>query len=147
MPQSISLAQAIRAARDDDNFQGLINAIPYAAHLGVKMQKHQDSYLFHLAFRDALIGNPKLPAIHGGVLAGFMENCALLHLIVLHQQQAMPKVVDFALDYLRSARAEDVWAECEVTRQGRRVAHIQVKAWQSDNNKPVAVARAHMVME
>lgn len=142
-----SLHNAILAAREHNDLTALVNAVPYAKHLGVCMYPVKQDLWFELPYKPALIGNPMLPAIHGGVLAGFMENSAMLHVIVAHQQMRMPKIFDFSLDYLRSAGPETLYARCDVTRQGRRVAHIQVTAWQSDESKPVAVARAHMVME
>ena len=58
----------------------------------------------------------------------------------------MPKTIDFCVDYLRSARAVDTFARCEVTRQGRRIAHVTATCWQSAPAEPVAVARVHFLL-
>lgn len=143
----MSLQQAIENARNHSAYAELIQAIPYAEYLGVQMSAQDDGFLFELPFRDELVGNHLLPALHGGVIAGFMENAAMLHIIVGHKQGCLPKTVDFSLDYLRSAGAKHTYARCEVTRQGRRVAHVQISCWQDNADKPVAVARVHFILE
>jgi phosphatidylethanolamine-binding protein (PEBP) family uncharacterized protein len=57
-----------------------------------------------------------------------------------------PKIVDFSLDYLRPGRAQTLYAKCEITKQGKRVANVLIEAWQEDRRKPVAVARAHFLL-
>lgn len=141
------LQQAIDKARREGAYAELIAAIPYAEYLGVKMTTQADGFLFELPFREALVGNHLLPAIHGGVIAGFMENAAMLHILVSHEQGRLPKTVDFSLDYLRSAGPKNTFVRCEVTRQGRRVAHVSISCWQDSPCKPVAVARVHFILE
>jgi len=51
------------------------------------------------------------------------------------------------LDYLRAGQDRDTYAFCEVTRQGGRVANIEVHAWQESRDKPIALARAHFLLE
>jgi len=87
-----------------------------------------------------------LPALHGGVIGGFLENCAILHLMWARASVEMPKTIDFSIDYLRSGRAQDVFGQCRITRQGKRVAHAHIEAWQSDRNTPIATARIHLLL-
>lgn len=93
------------------------------------------------------IGNPLLPAIHGGVIAGFMELAAALHLLVFTGSPGVPKIIDFSLDYLRAGQFRDTYAKCQVCRQGRRVANVAITAWQSTEAEPIATARAHFKIE
>lgn len=122
---------------------------PYVDYLGVlrHSQAEADS-IFRLPFRPDLIGNPSLPALHGGVLAGFGETAMILHLVATNpgQKNEIPKAVDFSMDYLRSARAVDTYAQGITIRQGNRVALIQALIWQEDPQRPVAVARGHCLM-
>lgn len=138
---------AVHKARQGDDFQALLDSVPYARYLGVSMERQAEGLVFHLPFQEKTIGNHLLPALHGGVIAGFMEHSALLHLMVEQAQNRLPKTVDFSLDYLRSAGPKDTHARCEVTRQGRRVAHVQIICWQDNPEKPVATARVHFVLE
>lgn len=124
-------------------------ASPYAEYLDVRRAPLADGTpLFRLPFRPDLIGNPILPALHGGVLAGFAETALVLHLAVTNRlaATAMPKGVDFLIDYLRSARPVDTYAHCTTVRQGSRVALVQVSLWQEDPARPVAVARGHLLL-
>ncbi len=116
----------------------LLAAIPYAAFLGVDLEERDDEPIFVLPFRDDLIGNPTLPAIHGGVLGAFLELAALLRLIRDAPSNKLPKPINFSIDYLRSAGPKDCRARAEIFKLGRRIANVRVVAWQDDEQKPVA---------
>ena len=103
--------------------------------------------LFRLPANKDNIGNPILPALHGGVIAGFMELSAALHLLVFTGAPGLPKIIDFSLDYLRAGQFRDTYAKCQVWRQGRRVANVAITAWQSTPAEPIATARAHFKIE
>lgn len=124
---------------------------PYVEFLGVERMvapDDQEGQVFRMPFKPALIGNPVLPALHGGVVAGFAETAALLHLIDTNPQHstAAPRGVDFAIDYLRSAKPIDTFARCTTVRQGSRVALVQVTVWQDDVNRPIVSARSHCLL-
>ena len=145
------LAGARRAAREQGDFSPLRERVPYAAFLDVQVRLEGGAPRFRLPFRPSLIGNPALPALHGGVVAGFMENAALLHLLLLLDERKVPKAIDFSIDYLRSANAVDLHASCEVARQGRRVAQVQIRCWQDEpghagRTREVALGRAHFLL-
>ena len=99
-----------------------------------------------LPFQDKLVGNPVLPALHGGVVAGFAETAATLHLILHLKGAKFPKSIDFSIDYLRSGRPVESFASCEVVRVGSRVALVQVRCWQQTPHEPIAVARGHFLL-
>jgi uncharacterized protein (TIGR00369 family) len=145
------LADARRAVKERGDFTLLRERVPYSAFLDVQVTMVDGIPRCRLPFRMSLIGNSVLPALHGGVVAGFMENAALLHLLLLLDERKVPKSIDFSIDYLRSANAADTWAQCEVTRQGRRVAQVQIRCWQDEAGHPgrtrdVALARAHFLL-
>lgn len=104
--------------------------------------------LFKMPFHPQLIGNPVLPALHGGVVAGFAESAAMLHLAFSNGigEGPGPRGVDFAIDYLRSAKPVDTWARCHTVRQGSRVALVQVTVWQDDPSRPIVSARSHCLL-
>lgn len=128
-----------------ERFQSALQRIPYAAYLGICLDS--DSGIFTLPFRDDLVGNMHLRAVHGGAIGGFLENAAMIWLSITEDQQRVPKPVDFSLDFLRSAQARDSHAHCEVLRKGRRVAQVQVRCWQDDPQRPVSVGRGHFLLE
>lgn len=133
----------IAEVRQSGDFNTVCSNIPYARKIGMECQKEGSTALFLLPANDANIGNPVLPAIHGGVVGGFMEMSAAIHLMLFMDEPRTPKIIDFSLDYLRSCKLENTYAQCDVTRQGKRVANVSITAWQSNKEKPVAIARGH----
>ena len=139
----MDLNTAVKEAREQGHVDQLIEQIPYASMLGIQGQLVGDEALFLLKSDQSNIGNPILPALHGGVIGGFMETAAALHLLLFMDRPRIPAIIDFSIDYLRSAQLRDTFAECEVHRQGRRVANVAVTAWQSHRDVPIAIGRVH----
>lgn len=125
----------------------LTHIMPYAAFIGLQIgHDASGSPLFLLPEKRDNIGNIFLPALHGGLMAGFAESCATLFLMHSAQLEHPPKIINLSLDYLRSGHAQNLYARCHLTRQGKRIAHVSVSAWQSDPDKPVLLARVHFQM-
>ena len=121
--------------------------IPYVEYLGIRAASQAEPPLFRLPYQEKLIGNPHLPALHGGVIAGFSETAATLHLIRTLRGAKFPKSIDFSIDYLRAGRPEETYATCELVRVGSRVALVQVRCWQSRGPEhPIAVSRGHFLL-
>ncbi|MCK9801843.1 PaaI family thioesterase [Pseudomonas sp. MAFF 302030] len=139
--------EQLRQAHERGDYGLLLQRIPYAKLIGVECSRLGDELLFCLPANRDNIGNPLLPAIHGGVIAGFMELAAALHLLVFTGSPGVPKIIDFSLDYLRAGQFRDTYATCQVCRQGRRVANVAITAWQSTEAEPIATARAHFKIE
>ncbi len=133
----------VMGIRESGDFNRLVNAIPYAGFIGMECQKTEDSVVFLLPANKQNIGNPLIPALHGGVMGAFMEMSAAFQLILFMDEPRLPKIIDFSLDYLHAGLLKDTWAACEVCRQGSRVANVAITAWQDDKNAPIAIARAH----
>lgn len=130
-----------------DLLDSLVERVPYARYLGIGIHEDEGGFRYSLPFREELTGNPKLPALHGGVVAGLLENAAVFELLLRNPERPdIPKPVDFALDFLRSAGPLETHARCTVQRLGSRVALVQVNAWQKSIERPVASGRAHMLL-
>jgi acyl-coenzyme A thioesterase PaaI-like protein len=142
----VTLADLIHQEPNTETLQLWIKKVPYAAFLGIKADLRDDKLLFILPENNKLIGNPSLPAIHGGVVGAFMEQAAAFHLIAKMDKPVLPKIIDFSLDYLRPARLRDTYAQCLLTRQGRYIANISITAWQEQIEQPNAIARAHFLL-
>lgn len=121
---------------------------PYVDFLNVHQQAQIDAGpVFRMPYKPELIGNPVLPALHGGVLAGFGETAMVLHLLATNPTlAAVPRSVDFAIAYMRSAKPIDTFAQSTTVRQGNRVALVMVSLWQDDPSRPVVQARGHFLM-
>ncbi len=124
----------------------LLAQIPYAKTLGVEPVFKGKHCHFLLPFKDDNVGNPLLPALHGGVIGGFMEIAAITQLMLTGEIQKPPKPIGINVDYLRSGKPLDLWAFAKVTKLGSRVANVRVKAWQTDFDEPVATLHGHFLM-
>lgn len=141
------LQQRVEQALATGVYGPLVEAVPYASMLGMEVEQHGEEILFSLPTNRDLIGNPVLPAIHGGVIAGFMEHAAVIHLMIFMKSAAFPKIIDFSIDYLRAGLHRDTFATCQVWRQGRRVGNVAITAWQTRSSEPIATARAHFKLD
>jgi acyl-coenzyme A thioesterase PaaI-like protein len=150
--------------RRDAALKALAEGVPYVQFLGIAFERRGDELTSVLPFDEKLIGNPTLPALHGGVTAAFCETTAIIGLswsllwdeiesgaldpesLTPQTLPRLPKTVSFTLDYLRSGLPRDAYARAQITRQGRRYASVEVEAWQDNRARPIAQARAHFVM-
>jgi uncharacterized protein (TIGR00369 family) len=124
-----------------------INAlIPYAKSIGLEVLSDELGLVTVLRYRQTNIGNTQIPAIHGGVVGALLEHAAIMHLLIETEVNAIPKIINLSVDYLRPCITEDVFARGEVIRQGRRVANVRVKAWQENPKRLVAAAHAHFLL-
>ena len=124
----------------------VLERIPYARFLGLRAELAGDEMTAILPFSEHLIGNPALPAIHGGVLGAFMEMTALAQLALAQNSPSPAKTIDITIEYLRPARALTTYARADVRKVGRRVANVHVEAWQEERHNPVAALRGHFLV-
>jgi uncharacterized protein (TIGR00369 family) len=124
----------------------ILDTWPYARFLGLEADIDGPAVITRLPFAEPLVGNVMLPAVHGGVVAAFLELTALIQLAHVAPPGRGPRTVDTTVDYLRSTRAKTTFGKAEVLRIGRRVANVRVLAWQDDETRPVATLRGHFEM-
>lgn len=145
--------------RRDAALKALVEGVPYIRFLGIQFDRRGDELTAVLPYRDDLIGNPLLPALHGGVTAAFMEVAALIELgwtMIWEEMEGgaaaspspvrLPKTIDFTVDYLRSGLPRDAYARARVNRSGRRYASVHVEAWQDNRSRLFAQATGHFLM-
>jgi len=128
------------------NIEALLAAIPYAGHLGMEVERQGRELTFIMRFAAHLIGNPRLPALHGGVIGSFLETTAILGLIWDAPLQQLPKPVDISIDFLRSGKPVDTFARALITKRGRRVANVRAEAWQEERMRPIAALHGHFLI-
>jgi uncharacterized protein (TIGR00369 family) len=121
----------------------LLDYWPYARFLGVRLEAGESGPIAVLPFAERLIGNPLLPALHGGVVASFLELAALAR---LDAEGRRARTIDITVDYLRPARPVTFYAEARILKLGRRAANLAVEAWQEDRESPVAALRGHFML-
>lgn len=129
-----------------EELAALIGRIPYARFLGLKPELKGDELTVVLPFQEKLVGNPMLPALHGGVIGALMELTAVAQIYVAQGAQKLPKTIDISIDYLRSGRPVDTFARAHVTKLGRRIANVRVEAWQHERADPIAALHGHFLV-
>jgi|SRR5699024_1766589 len=127
-------------------YQALVERVPYAKFLGIEITAQGEELIFVLPKNENNLGNPTLPALHGGAVAGFMEQSAAIFLLLHMGEPRVPKTIDFTVDYLRAGHFRDTFARCKVTRLGRRIANVSISAWQTKQSEPITIARAHFLL-
>jgi uncharacterized protein (TIGR00369 family) len=138
----MTLIDRMAAAKASQDYQGLIDLVPYAGFLGLTVAMQGDELITTMRYGDHLIGNPALPALHGGTLGALLESAAIFELLWRAETAVLPKTITLTIDYLRSGAPIDTHARGIVTRQGRRITNVRMESWQADRNAPVATAHA-----
>lgn len=138
----MTLIERLAQARAANDYQAFIDAVPYARFLNLTAGMVGDELVTTMRYHDGLIGNPALPALHGGTLGALLESAAIFELLWRAETIVLPKTITVTVDYLRSGAAVDTHARGIVTRHGRRVTNVRMEAWQTDRNTPVATAHA-----
>ena len=136
----------INAAKQDRNWQQVFDFIPYFSFLGLRLEERDSGLVCVLPEDRKFIGNPTLPALHGGVVGAFLESAALVHLMATQEVTRMPKIINITVEYLRSGKPIETYAEAVITKPGRRVANMRIEAWQKDRSKPIAAAHANFLV-
>lgn len=126
--------------------QHMLERMSYSQFIGVECEQDGDVVTATMRFDPKLIGNPSLPALHGGSIGAFLESTALLQLSAQFGQNRPPKPIGLTINYLRSGRPVDTYARCRITKAGRRVVSVMVEAWQDQPEKPIASAYGHFLL-
>ena len=137
-------SQQAQAKCDPD---AVLKDIPFASFLGVRLGLSGDELTAHLPFVPHLIGNPMIPALHGGVIGAFMEITAMTQLKLHGNFDHIPKPIDVNVQYLRSGKSLDTYARAVVKRIGRTISSVEVSAWQETRQSPIATLQAHFLMD
>ena len=128
------------------NLEAFLQRVPYIRYLGMQVEMAGDEMTAILPFSDHIVGNPMLPAIHGGVLGAFMEMTAVAQLSVAATLKRQPRTVDVSIEYLRSGRPLTTYARAQIKKIGRRIANVHVEAWQEQRAAPIAALRGHFLL-
>ena len=126
--------------------EALLDRLPYARFLGLRTEMQDEVLTVVMPFADRLIGNPMLPALHGGSTAALLEMTAIAQVALTYPRLRLPRPINVTVAYLRSGRPIDVRARASISRAGRRVAHVMAEAWQDDPAHPIASLTAHFLL-
>jgi len=125
----------------------LLDRLPYAQFLGLQSRIDGADLTVVMPFADKLIGNPMLPALHGGSTAALLEMTAVAQVALSYPRLRLPRPINVTVSYLRSGKPVDVLARARISKAGRRVAHVVAEAWQDDPANPIASLTAHFLLD
>lgn len=125
----------------------LLDHLPYARFLNLRTEIFGDDVTVVMPFSDHLIGNPMIPALHGGSTAALLEMAAMAKVSHTYPRLRLPRPINVSISYLRSGAAQDVYARAVIGKAGRRIAYVTAEAWQVSQNKPIAALTAHFQID
>lgn len=142
----MKLLRDLRAEGRGRDMAALLARIPYARFLGIEVDRKGNELTTVLPFRQELVGNVALPALHGGAIGAFLEFTAVIQLLFDAECERLPRTIDLSVDYLRSGRPVTTYGRAIVTKHGRRVANVRAEAWQEERDRPIATAHGHFLL-
>lgn len=141
------LVRRIGEAKATGDYRALLDLIPYAVWLGIDAEILDGELMGKLRFAPELIGNPVLPALHGGTIGALIESTAIFRLFWDAETVVVPKTINLTVAYLRSGRPVDTYARAHMTKHGRRVASVWVEVWQEDRERLIATGTVNLLIE
>jgi uncharacterized protein (TIGR00369 family) len=122
---------------------GLFEHNPYPRFLGITMTGNDVPVM---PYAPKLVGNPILPALHGGTIGAFLETAAIVGVHREIGSSTAPKPIGLTVNYLRSGRPLDTFAKVSIVKQGRRVVAFEAQAYQNDPSQPIASCYGHFML-
>ncbi|MBI1285982.1 MAG: hotdog fold thioesterase [Flavobacteriales bacterium] len=95
----------------------------------------------HVPFKEEFIGDFLQGLWHGGIIASVADSAAgIAASTVLTDARDKLNTIDLRIDYLSGAIKEDIYAEAELLKVGKRIIKADVKLYQ-ESKGTVAIAR------
>jgi uncharacterized protein (TIGR00369 family) len=104
-----------------------LERIPFNRVLGIQIvELAAGRAVFAVPFREALIGDPERPALHGGVLSAVADTCGGCAVWSAVGDEDRVSTIDLRVDYLRPGRLEELRCAGDVLRVGNRVGVAKI---------------------
>jgi uncharacterized protein (TIGR00369 family) len=104
--------------------------LPFNKFLGIQVLEFSEGLArMRLPFKPELIGDPRRPALHGGVISTLVDLCGGFAVWTRCRLDDRLATIDLGVDYLRPAPAAPLIAEGTVRLLGNRVGNAQVIVW------------------
>lgn len=122
---------------------------PYALALDMSVVDEQDGApVIAMPFANRVQGRPGF--LHGGAISGLLEMAAIaaIHRALRAKgSDSAIKQVNVTIDFMRGGMGQMTYAVGEVTRLGRTMANVEARAWQDDQEKPIAMGYMHYLIK
>src|SRR4051812_12347457 len=116
----------------DDLLRLMEDHVPFNRLLGLHGESvGTGTCVIALPVREELIGDPRRPALHGGVLSSLIDTAGGLAAWSALTPGESVSTVDLRVDYLEPAGlGADLRATAELVRKGNRVCHVRIEVTQ-----------------
>lgn len=129
--------------------QQFIEALPHSAALGMEFVSLENGMAgIAMDYDEKLIGDPETKVISGGAVSALLDTCCGAAVLTHPQAPARTATMDLRIDYMRGAEpGQRITAYAEVYHMTRSVAFVRAKAYDDDQDNPVATATGAFTME
>ena len=104
--------------------------IPFNRFLGIRVAAVREGLVrLELPFRSEFIGDPRRPALHGGILSTLLDAAGGAATFSRVDPEDRISTIDLRVDFLLPGGPELICAEAEVVRLGNRVSVIDARAF------------------
>lgn len=116
------------------------NVIPLHKLLNFKLIDIKDGYAkMMVPAQEALVGDPRTQALHGGVIATIMDSVGgAAGMTTLLSTDDKISTIDIRVDYLRPGQTKDLFVEGEIVRSGNRILVTRMIAYHDNKDELVA---------
>jgi uncharacterized protein (TIGR00369 family) len=117
-----------------DIMQMMERDVPFNRLLGIRGESaEKGKCVLALPVRAEFVGDPRRPALHGGVISALIDTAGGLAAWSALEEGETVSTVDLTVDYLEPGRlAGELRAAAELLRKGNRVCHVRVRVTQDD---------------
>ncbi|WP_191965235.1 PaaI family thioesterase [Marinobacter halotolerans] len=133
-------------AKSASRIDNSISDNPYEQMMGIRPDDDSERSDGCMTFREHLIGNPYVPAIHGGAVASLLHATAKLVLMRETSATMPPKMLSCSLEYLGSPLTRNTFASASISSISRRFANVRVIAFQESPDHPIAAATIQFLL-
>lgn len=117
---------------DRASLQEMLDIAPFHRWLGLQIQScSEDGLELTMPWREEIISNPVLGAVHGGVLASLIDLTGLYALVMLGTRAKA--TADLRVDYHRPATAGTLIARGQVIKAGRQISVAEARIFGPGN--------------
>ena len=117
---------------DPENLADLLQIAPFHRWLGLKIVQQSNDHLeLEMPWRDELVSNPAIGAVHGGILASLIDLTGLYTIIAAGG--IAKATADLRVDYHRAATKGPLRATGQVIKLGKTISTADTRILDDDD--------------
>ncbi|MAR79517.1 MAG: thioesterase [Rhodospirillaceae bacterium] len=146
MTDRLNLKKVISQAKVKLDPSIISSFFPFTRKTGIVFFLHKEQFCGKLDFSQHHIGNPITNVLHGGIVAALLQNTAQFHIVWEKNIESIPEIIDISINFLRIGKGVDTYARASIIKYGKRVANVEVIAWNDDKFSPIANASINFLV-